>query len=292
MGWLRRAGLVAAGTALYSLFEARHYTVTERYLNAGRLAHELTVLHISDTHLYSRQRRLIAFLEDLPARLGAPPDLVVATGDFIENDTGIEPAIATLTRLEAKFGRFYVLGSHDYYQSTRPGFARYVTGARPKPTAPRADTEALERGLQEKGWTSLLNQTVTLDHPGGKIRLSGVDDPYINRHKTDHIERVHGDALALALVHAPDVVSEWALAGFDVIFGGHTHGGQVRPPGLGAIVTNCKLPAGLAHGLHRIGTSLLHISPGLSTSHFAPIRLNCQPEATLLRIRPTLTYLV
>jgi uncharacterized protein len=292
MGWLRRAGLAAAGTALYSLFEARHYTVSEKHLSAGRLAQELTVLHISDTHLRLGQKKLIDFLEGLPARVGTTPDLVVATGDFIENNSGIEPAITMLARLEAKLGRFYVLGSHDYYQSTRPGFARYVTGARPKPKAPRADTEALEQGLQEKGWTSLTNRSVTVDHPGGKIRMSGVDDPYIHRHKTDHIERVRGEALALALVHAPDVVSEWALAGFDVIFGGHTHGGQMRPPLLGAIVTNCTLPTGLASGLNRVGKSWLHVSPGLGTSHFAPIRLNCRPEVTLLRITPALPYLV
>jgi uncharacterized protein len=292
MGWLRRAGLAAAGTALYSLIEARHYTVSESRLSAGRLAQELTVLHISDTHLHSRQTKLVNFLEDLPARLGTTPDLVVATGDFIENDSGIELAVATLARLEAKLGRFYVLGSHDYYQSTRPGFARYLTGAPQNLKAPRADTEVLERGLQEKGWTSLLNRSVTLDHPGGKIRLSGIDDPYINRHKSDHIERVRGEALALALLHAPDVVSEWALAGFDVIFGGHTHGGQIRLPGLGAVVTNCKLPTGLASGLHRVGEMWLHVSPGLGTSHFAPVRLNCRPEATLLRIAPSLPYLV
>ena len=133
---------------------------------------------------------------------------------------------------------------------------------------------------------SLVNRTHLLESPHGRIRLAGVDDPYIRRHNTDHIERSDDDVLAIGLVHAPDVVSEWLLAGFDLVVAGHTHGGQVRVPGIGALVSNCSLPNALAGGLHRIGPGWLHVSPGLGTSKFAPIRFACRPEATLLRLRP------
>jgi predicted MPP superfamily phosphohydrolase len=72
------------------------------------------------------------------------------------------------------------------------------------------------------------------------------------------------------------------LAGFDLVLGGHTHAGQVRIPGVGALVTNSSLPAALGGGLHRIGSGWLHVSPGLGTGRFAPIRFACRPEATLL----------
>jgi predicted MPP superfamily phosphohydrolase len=113
-----------------------------------------------------------------------------------------------------------------------------------------------------------------------------VDDPYLGRHSTSHIARAEGECAAIALVHAPDVVSEWALNGFDLIVGGHTHGGQLRLPGWGSLVTNCRLPNALSQGLHRIGHTWLHVSPGLGQSRFSPIRFWCRPEATLLRLVP------
>jgi predicted MPP superfamily phosphohydrolase len=90
-------------------------------------------------------------------------------------------------------------------------------------------------------------------------------------------------------MHAPDVVSEWFLTGFDLVLAGHTHGGQVRIPGIGALVTNCSLPTALAGGLHRIHGGWLHVSPGLGTGKYSPIRFACPPEATLLHLEPART---
>ena len=87
-------------------------------------------------------------------------------------------------------------------------------------------------------------------------------------------------------MHAPDVVSDFALAGFDLVLAGHTHGGQVRIPPFGALVTNSSLPPALARGLSRVGNMWLHVSPGLGTSRFSPARFACPPEATLLQLVP------
>jgi predicted MPP superfamily phosphohydrolase len=152
--------------------------------------------------------------------------------------------------------------------------------------APRAATGELEAGLAAKGWRALTNVTEVLATPAGDIRVSGVDDPYLDRHRTEHIGRGSSDVVTIGVVHTPDVVSEWALAGYDLVLAGHTHGGQVRIPGVGAVVTNCALPPALAAGLHRIGGTWLHVSPGLGTGRFSPIRFNCRPEATLLRLHP------
>lgn len=247
----------------------------------------LDVLHVSDTHMTGRSGRLAAWLETLPGRLDRDPDLVLATGDLIDDDSGIDLAIRGLTALEARLGRFYVLGSHDYYQSRfRPGsYLKYFQPDHERVRARPADTTGLQEGLGAKGWKALTNSDVVLPVGDARVRVSGVDDPYIRRHKLDHIRREEGDDLAIGLVHAPDVVSEWMLAGYDLVLAGHTHGGQVRFPILGALVTNCSLPAALAGGLHRVGRGWLHVSPGLGSGRFAPIRFNRPPEATLLRLR-------
>ena len=69
---------------------------------------------------------------------------------------------------------------------------------------------------------------------------------------------------------------------------GHTHGGQVAVPFVGALVTNCDLPLRYAKGLHRWrhdrAETWLHVSAGLGTSPYAPIRFACPPEATLMTL--------
>jgi predicted MPP superfamily phosphohydrolase len=279
---------VASGFALgtYALCEPYLFRLTTKRVALPRSAPALTVLHISDMHMRASSRRLQAWLEQLPKELDEPPDLVLATGDLIENDSGIEPVLECLARIEARLGRFYVLGSHDYYVGQFKIPTRYfdpTTSTRP---VRRTDVARLETGLREDGWIPLLNTTYLMETPYGRIRLAGVDDPYIRRHRTDHIERTSEDVLAIGLVHSPDVVSEWFLAGFDLVVAGHTHGGQVRIPGIGALVTNCSLPSALASGLHRVGNGWLHVSPGLGQGKLSHVRFACRPEATLLRLRP------
>ena len=283
----RLGAILTAAAAVYPFVEAQLHRVTTRVVPLPAGAPALDVLHLSDAHLTARSRRLASFLTELPSRLGGPPDIVVSTGDMIDHDSGIDPLLTALEGLQAKHGCFYVHGSHDYYQAAGPSYTKYFTGDRSSGSSIPADVDRLERGLTELGWTSLNNGSTRVEVGDATVLVSGVDDPYIARHRTTHIERSSSDDLALALVHAPDVVSEWALHGFDLVCAGHTHGGQVRVPGVGALVTNCSLPSRLAMGLHRIGDTWLHVSPGLGTGRFSPIRFNARPEATLLQLRPT-----
>jgi predicted MPP superfamily phosphohydrolase len=279
------AGALTA-LAAYALYEPFRFRLVTHEVPLKSPVPARTILHVSDTHLNASDDRLYRFLVGLPERLGETPDLVLATGDLIEGNSGIGRIVDALARLEARLGRFYVLGSHDYYMSSGPSYTKYFRRDRKPSLATRTATDELEAGLQEKGWASLTNRTEYLDTPEGRIRLAGVDDPHLRRHRTGHIERSPDDALAIGLVHAPDVVSEWVLNGFDLVLAGHTHGGQVRLPGIGAVVTNCSLPGGLAAGLSRVGNSWLHVSPGLGNGLYSPIRFNCPPEATFLRLVP------
>lgn len=283
---LASAVALGAGGLAYALAEARSYRVQRHRLPVMSGAPGLTVLHVSDTHLKERDRMKTRWLRSLPERLGAVPDLVLATGDLVEDATGIDPLVEALSGLPSRWGKWYVLGSHDYYHSTFPGFVKYFTGHRGVTRAKPADTPRLERGLEATGWKALTNRSEVVDTPGGRIRLTGVDDPYINREETGHLGRSDDDALAIGLMHAPEVVSEYALHGYDLALAGHTHGGQVRAPFAGAVVTNSTLPCALAAGPTRVGSSWLHVSPGLAQGKFAPVRFNCRPEVTLLTLEP------
>lgn len=278
---------LGAGGLGYAVAEARSYRIQRHHLPVRAGAPRVTVLHLSDAHLKGRDRMKAGWLRGLPERLGLVPDLVLATGDLIEDPSGIDPLVEALGGLRARWGKWYVFGSHDYLHSTFPGFVKYFTGNRDVVRAKPADTPRLERGLNETGWKALTNRTEVLETPGGRIRLTGVDDPYIHREETGHLGRPAGDALAIGLMHAPEVVSEYALQGYDVIVAGHTHGGQVRIPFTGAVVTNSTLPCALAAGPARVGSSWLHVSPGLAQGKFAPIRFNCRPEVTLLTLEPS-----
>jgi uncharacterized protein len=282
--------LVATGTGAlaYALWERHRYRLTSRRVPTRPPVPPLSILHISDTHLTGRNQRLAAWLTTVPALLGGPTDLVLATGDLIEDDEGIEPVADALGALRARIGCFYVLGSHDYYQSTLRGHLKYLAGRREEARARPASTQRFESLLAARGWVSLTNRTEVVDFAGATIRLTGVDDPYLRRHRTAHLARREDDALAVGLVHAPapDVVSQYVLAGYDLTLAGHTHGGQVRLPLAGALVTNCGLPTGLAGGLHKVGEAWLHVSPGLGTGRYSPIRFNSPPEATLLLLGP------
>ena len=78
------------------------------------------------------------------------------------------------------------------------------------------------------------------------------------------------------------VLDRFAEDGYDLVLAGHTHGGQLRLPGYGALVTNCDLDRSRARGVSDWGDMKLHVSAGLGTSPYAPVRFCCRPEASLL----------
>ena len=121
---------------------------------------------------------------------------------------------------------------------------------------------------------------------GLPIELLGLDDAHLRWHDLRVAPRRAPDRLGVAVMHSPDTAPESAALGYDLVVAGHTHGGQVRIPGIGALVTNCSMPRRLASGLIRMGSAVLHTSPGLGTSKYAPFRFGCRPEATLLELRP------
>ena len=261
-------------------FRLQHHRLTVRSGLPG-----LRVLHLGDTHVRGPREPVLDFLRSLPALLGKEPDLVVVTGDLIDGDGGIDGAVEALDGLPARLGRFFVLGSHDYWAPEFESYLKYFTGRKERIRPKHVDTARLRSGLEGSGWIELTNRYHVVSDGDTEIRLSGVDDPYLGRDDIAGVRR--GDeGLAIGVMHAPDLVSDWALRGYDLILAGHTHGGQVRVPFVGALTTNSSLPNRLAAGPTRVGEAWLHVTPGLGTGPYSRIRFNCPPEATLLELAP------
>jgi predicted MPP superfamily phosphohydrolase len=296
---LARAG-AATGAALtaYAAWEARQYTlrrVEVPLLPAG--ARPLKVLHLSDIHMTPGQRRKQEWLDGLAL---LRPDLVVNTGDNLAHRDAVPVVTSSLGPLLDLPGVF-VFGSNDYFEPSLRNPLRYLLpddGRRSTHTS-RLPWPDLRDAFAAAGWTDLTNRRDTVKVGDLTFAFAGVDDPHL---RYDRLEDVAGPADAhadvrLGVAHAPylRVLDRFAEDGYDAILAGHTHGGQVCLPGVGALTTNCDLERARAKGLHRHpadsrpgdpGSSWLHVSAGLGTSPYARVRVACRPEATLLRLVP------
>jgi uncharacterized protein len=258
----------------------------------------LRVLHISDIHLTPGRHRLLAFVRSLAA---LEPDLVVNTGDSIASPVAVEPLTEALGPLLERPGVF-VYGSNDLYSPKPRNPARYLwrtSAGEHHEDAPDLPWEKLGEELSAKGWLDLNNRRGRLMAGGLDIAFAGVHDPHTAK---DRYELVAGEAdptadLRIGLLHAPEpqVLDRFAADGYELLLAGHTHGGQLRVPGLGALVTNCGIDRARVRGLSMHpqaasadgNTAWLYVSAGLGTSPWAPARFACRPEATLLTLVPS-----
>ncbi len=296
------AGTVAAGAAAgalglgYASVVERHW-FTLRHATLPVLApgsRPLRVLHVSDLHLRPGQRteeRFVAGLAELE------PDLVVDTGDNLSHARAVPVVLRSLGRLLDRPGVF-VFGSNDYHGPKPKNPANYLFRPQHRILGPELPWRDLRAAFIERGWLDATHTRLELTVAGQRIAVAGVDDPHIGHDDYDRIagpadpESARGDArpaLRLGLSHSPEprVLDAFAADGYDLVLAGHTHGGQLRVPGFGAVVTNCGVDRSRARGASRWGSHLrLHVSAGLGTSPYAPVRFGCRPEASLLELVP------
>jgi uncharacterized protein len=251
----------------------------------------LRVLHVSDLHAMPGQPWKVEWVRALDE---LEPDLVLDTGDNLASAAGVDVALEALSPLLDRPGGF-VPGSNDWFAPTPKNPARYLLpddGRRlhgdPLPWG------ELRNAFTDRGWLDLTHRRSTVEVRGLTVELGGVSDAHL---EADHYERIAGRVpegvdVAIGLSHSPEprVVDAFAADGFRLVLSGHTHGGQLRVPGLGALVTNCGLDRRRARGLwpwpdeQAPDPAWLHVSAGLGTSPYAPVRFACPPEATLLTL--------
>lgn len=310
-GGARVAGSVLAGLgtaalaalAWGSLVERNRFTVRRDTVPVlDPAARPITVLHLSDLHMAPWQTGKQEWIRTLT---DDEPDLIVSTGDLLGHEQGLEGIKRALDVFQGIPGVF-VHGSNDFFApSPKNPFSYLLESSAPQKTPVKLDTEALDAYLESLGWLNLDNTARAMTINGSRLEFLGVNDAH--RH-WDRLDLLPGaldemrenvgwsddpsgpEAVTIGLTHAPyqRVLNSFVNHGTDVIFAGHTHGGQVQVPGFGALVTNCDLPRQYVRGLHvwhhAFNAAYLEVSAGIGTSIYAPVRFSCPPEAVVVTL--------
>ncbi len=293
---LGAVGAVGVGAAIWGVGIERHlYTVRRhdlRVLPPG--AAPIRVLHLSDAHMAPWQRHKQRWIASLSA---LRPDVIVNTGDNMGHVDGLDGLRTAFAPFRGIPG-FFVHGSNDLVAPGPRNPFLYFTGPSARvPHAQSLDAAALDAFLTDDlGWTGLDNTAASATVNGLRIDAFGVGDAHRDGDRLDVLPAAigrlgSGADLTWGVTHAPyrRVLDAFTDLGADVLFGGHTHGGQVRIPfSPKALVANCDIPLDQARGLstwtHDQRTVPLNVSAGLGHSIYAPVRFGCRPEASLITL--------
>ncbi|MBK5106682.1 MAG: metallophosphoesterase [Anaerolineales bacterium] len=253
------AGLITA-TSYLAINDESQDPVVDRIPLAIKNLHPtlegFTIVQITDVHLYPMtQPDLVEKSVIMANELN--PDLVVLTGDYVWQElAAIDELAPILAGLNAKYGVFSTLGNHDYW----------------------LDADVITAAMESAGLPVLINQGLSIQHGKGTIYIAGLDDGWSGKpdlNKT--LDRADPAEPVILLCHEPDLADRYSLDGrVNVQLSGHTHGGQIRIPGIGALILP-YLGRKYDLGLYRVNDMLLYTNRGLGVIS-EPVRLNCPPE--------------
>ncbi len=226
----------------------------------------LSIAQLSDIHLHPHtQIELVKEAVDIVNQLQA--DLIVLTGDYVlESAKSVFELAPVLAGMQSRLGTFAILGNHDLW----------------------TDAGIVRSGLERAGVPVLVNQGMRLDTgSGGNLFLAGLDDGWSGTPRLDiALAECPANCPAILLMHEPDFADNYLRDNRVWLqLSGHTHGGQVRIPGLGAIA----LPTygqKYVNGLYRVHDAWLYVNRGLGVIG-PPVRFNCRPEITLITLAST-----
>ena len=274
-------GTAAAGTLVFTkdaTAEANQPILKEIEIPLARLPAAFdgfTIAQLSDFH-YDQHFSAVPIAAAVEIVNQRHPDLVVLTGDFVTVPLihhrrlhsakraawAAEPCANLLAPLRSRLGTNAILGNHDM----------------------DSDVPRIMTALQSQGISVLRNRAMPLEQGGSRIWLCGMDSvmdhkPAINQ----CLSGVPSQELVILLIHEPDFADKAAQHSVDLQLSGHSHGGQVWLPGIGAPWLP-RLARKYPRGLHRIGSLTLYTNAGLGTIRL-PVRWNCPPEVTLFTLR-------
>ena len=250
---------------------------------------DIHILHISDLHLTPSNKRLIA---DIKSFINLKPDLVIVTGDFLAHKDAVGPVLDALGDLLDLPGLF-VFGSNDYYApSFKNPFSYLMKDDGSRKLGAKLPWQKLQKQLTKAGWKDLNHNKVKLKVNGVVIEARGTDDAHL---ELDDYRKVEGKVskttdIAIGVTHAPyeRVLAAMAQDKLDLIFAGHTHGGQIRLPWIGgskSLTTNCDLENWRSRGVTKVNNEpWLNVSAGMGMSPYAPIRFVCPAEVSLITL--------
>jgi predicted MPP superfamily phosphohydrolase len=221
----------------------------------------MTIAHISDLHAGKvvtapKIRRFVNLINSLQ------PDVIVITGDMLESAPKSASMCAReLGQLCAPQGVYAIMGNHE----------RRLLG------------DQAQEPFRQAGLNVLCNAAQRIGVDGDALWIVGLDD-LVTRHGdlALALRGVPDRACKVLLAHEPDFADQAARFPIDLQLSGHTHGGQVRLPGIGPLilpVLGRKYPM----GLYRVGNMWVYTNRGLGVAS-PPVRFNCRPEITLLTL--------
>jgi predicted MPP superfamily phosphohydrolase len=279
--FLKTGGLTAgAGLTLIGgdalLWEPNHPRVVSLELKFDRLPQEwdgLRIIQLSDFH-YDAHFSVVPLRKSIDIINPLQPDLVLLTGDFVtsppfharkrKHPVALDavPCSAILQQIKSRFGSYAVMGNHDA----------------------TADPDHIAEILEAHGIRVLRNLALPLEWKGSRVWLAGIDDILEgdpDLHAT--LEKIPRDEFSILMAHEPDFAVHVARTPVDFQLSGHSHGGQVRFPLIGAPILP-NLGRDYPMGLYKLGALTLYTNVGLGTIGL-PIRWNCPPEITLFTLR-------
>lgn len=222
----------------------------------------LTIAHLSDLHMTGKLTP--EFYHEIVDRTNAfEPDLIAITGDIAETEACIDWIKPTLGRLRSRLGVYFVLGNHE--QRLR-------------------DPGKLRRALVDAGCIDLGSRCEVVSFDDVSTLIAGNEMPWFGQRPDVAGCLANGPepAFRLLLSHTPDEYA-WARENrFDLMLAGHNHGGQIRLPLFGALITPSRFGCRYAGGLYDERPTLMHVSRGIAGLH--SVRFNCPPELALLTL--------
>lgn len=264
------AMVIGLGGLSYGFAVRDHVEVSRVTVNIADLPAAfdgLTIAQLSDIHHgpytgLDYIRRCVEITNNLK------PDVIALTGDFtFAGKKYVAPCAEALAGLKARVGVYAVLGNHDYY-----------VGA-----------SQVARALKTAGCNVLIDALDAIEFRGDKLWLAGVDDLYYGSTDAKRLLRdVPREAPKIVLSHNPDFIEEFAAKNqhIDLMISGHTHGGQIRFPLLGAPQISSEYGQRYAIGMNRKNTMQVYTTRGIGTI-LLPTRFDCPPEIVLFTLRQT-----
>lgn len=221
------------------------------------------ILHLSDLHFSDRLGR--SFFEDVfTCCAGIEADLAAITGDLLEDHSCLEWVPTTLGRLRAPAGVYWIRGNHEI----------------------KIDADRLRALLGDCGLVYVGGRYCTVEHRGRRLLIAGNELPWFGpAPEIDSVPASDRNGMPqIALLHTPDQFA-WAVReGFALALAGHVHGGQIRLPFVGPVLSPSRFGVKYARrSVYRAGATVMHVSRGLAAEW--PLRIACRPEIVRLTLR-------
>lgn len=284
MLWGLAAVTLAAIYVWSRWIEPRWFHISRHQIHIDKTLHRpLRILHLSDIHFAEHNPSLFRFFDKLSQE---EADLIFITGDIIDLDEGIDRAVYNFKKLKATYGIFAVLGNHDYYRyEIHDTFSGNFLGKEEHPST-KNDASRLVKEMKKIGIQVLINESAAVEYHGRSLKIHGLDDPVTGKPDLNAIRSaINSEELNLLLTHSLDVLKKFPEGEIDFSFSGHTHGGQICFPWIGAIFKHTRLGKEYVSGFKPFKKTHCSISRGIHMGRSIRHRLLCPPEAILLEVR-------